>query len=130
MDRNPQKIKEKFTSKPTGNQTHYHCEAQEIKPKTHLEFTHHLEAHDAGLTTPHHAHADFQPSSDGMLKRSRQRCERGSEIKIKIKIKKKKTKKKKNKQTHKLSVRRSPHHGTPTSNLAPVACLKEEDRKT
>ena len=96
MDRNPQKFKEKFTSKPTRNQTHYHCEAQEIKPKTHLEFTHHLEAHDTGLTTPRHAHADFQPSSDGMLKRSRQRYERGSE---------KKKKKQKQKQTNKQTER-------------------------
>ena len=55
MDRNPQNIKEKFTSKPTGNQTHYHCEAPEIKLKTHPKFTHHREAHDAGLTKPHHA---------------------------------------------------------------------------
>ena len=69
------KIKEKFISKLTRNQTHYHCEAPEIKPKTHPEFTPHCEAHDAGLTKPH-AHA--VPTS--------------------------------------------------TSNLAPVACLKEEDR--
>ena len=53
------KIKEKFTSKPTRNQTHYHCEAPEIKPKTHSKFTHHCEAHDADLTTPRHAHADL-----------------------------------------------------------------------
>ena len=75
MDRNPQNIKEKFTSKPTGNQTHYRCEAPEIKLKTHPKFTHHREAHDAGLTKPHHA---------------------------------------------------TP---TLTSNLATVACLKEDDRE-
>ena len=75
MDRNPQNIKEKFTSKPTRNQTHYHREALEIKLKTHPEFTHHREAHDASLTKPHHT----MP--------------------------------------------------TLTSNLATVACLKEDDRE-
>ena len=72
MNKNPQKIKEKFTSKPTENQTHYHREALEIKLKTHPEFTHHREAHDVGLTRPHaNLHADFQPSFGGMLKRRR-----------------------------------------------------------
>ena len=117
MDRNPQKIKEKFTSKPTGNQTHYHCEAQEIKPKTHLEFTHHLEAHDTGLTTPHHAHADFQPSSDGMLKRSRQRCERGSEKKKQKNKKQKQKQKQTNKQTERTPIS-TPWH----TDLQPSSC--------
>ena len=126
MDRNPQKIKEKFTSKLTRNQTHYHYEAPEIKPKTHPEFTHHREAHDAGLTKPH-THAMPTSTSNlapvACLKEEDRDVREGERMKTKIELEGKK------RRRRELSIHRSPCRAMPNSNPTLVACLKEEDEE-
>ena len=123
------KIKEKFISKLTRNQTHYHCEAPEIKPKTHPEFTPHCEAHDAGLTKPH-AHAVPTSTSNlapvACLKEEDRDVRKGVRMRTKIESEEKK---KKRRRRRELSVHRSPHRAMPNSNPTPVAGLKEEDEE-
>ena len=126
MDRNPQKIKEKFTSKLTRNQTHYHYEAPEIKPKTHPEFTHHREAHDAGLTKPH-THA--MPTSTSNLAPVACLKEEDRDVREGVRMKTKIESEGKKKRRRELSIHRSPCRAMPNSNPTLVACLKEEDEE-